>query len=49
MSDTLDTVLPRGEDTNRKKWCEPALTEYDVEQVTAAFPAPVADGGGFLS
>jgi hypothetical protein len=45
MSDALDTVLPRDEDTNRKTWCEPALTEYDVDAVTANQIFVVPDAG----
>ena len=47
MSDALDTVLPRDEDTNRKTWCEPALTEYDVDAVTANQIFAVSDGFDF--
>lgn len=49
MSDVHECDLPTSESALRKTWCEPALTEYDVEQVTASFAVFMEDGGVLVS
>lgn len=47
MNDTRDATVSSDEHTHRKVWLEPALTEFDVDDVTQSQIFIVADGIDF--